>query len=140
MQLGDSVNERCRGLLDNIATKTVWSKHSEVKIANSIWVKDGFDVKKDFIETNRRYFDALVEMAEFNKQTIGHINDWCSENTNGKIPSIIDRFNDSDRMLLINALYFKHRLFVSNIILIKVVNSISVIILYGRNNIIISSL
>ena len=34
MQLGDSVNERCRGLLDNIATKTVWSKHSEVKIAN----------------------------------------------------------------------------------------------------------
>ena len=107
MQLGDSVNERCRGLLDNISTKTVWSKHSEVKIANSIWVKDGFDVKKDFIETNRRYFDALVEMAEFNKQTIGHINDWCSENTNGKIPSIIDRFNDSDRMLLINALYFK---------------------------------
>ena len=25
MQLGDSVNERCRGLLDNIATKTVLS-------------------------------------------------------------------------------------------------------------------
>ena len=107
MQLGDSVNERSRGLLDDIATKTVWNKHSEVKIANSIWVKNGFDVKKDFVETNRRYFDALVEMAEFNKQTVEEINDWCSENTNGKIPTIIDRFNDSDRMLLINALYFK---------------------------------
>ena len=105
MQLG--TNEEYRNLLDNIGEKTVWSQHSEVKIANSIWIREDFDVKQQFIDTNSTYFDALVERAAFNNQTVDCVNDWCKENTNGRIPSIINRFNGSDRMLLINALYFK---------------------------------
>ena len=107
MQLGDSANMDSRRLLDDIATKTVWNEHGDVRIANSIWIKDGFDVKQEFIDTNKEFFDALVERAEFNKETVRRVNDWCNENTNGKIPTIIDRFTDNDRMLLINALYFK---------------------------------
>ncbi len=107
MQFGDSANERCREFLDHIATKRYWDKHSEIKIANSIWVKENFDVKQEFTETNKKYFDALVETAEFNRFAVERINNWCKENTNGKIPAILNRFNESDRMLLINALYFK---------------------------------
>lgn len=107
MQFGDSANERCREFIDHIATKRYWDKHSEIKIANSIWVKENFDVKQEFTETNKKYFDALVETAEFNRFTVERINNWCKENTNGKIPAILNRFNESDRMLLINALYFK---------------------------------
>ena len=107
MQLGDSANVHCREFLDHIATKRYWDKHSEIKIANSIWVKEDFDVKQEFIDTNKRFFDALVEKTAFNFSAIERINNWCKENTNGKIPTILDRFNESDRMLLINALYFK---------------------------------
>ena len=107
MQLGDNTNEYGRSFLDEIATKTVFSQHSEVKIANSIWVKENFDVKQEFIDTNKMYFDALVESAEFNNGTVERINEWCKENTNGKIPSILDRLTENDRLLLINALYFK---------------------------------
>lgn len=107
MQLGDSANIKSRRLLDDIAEKTVWNEHGDVRIANSIWIKDGFDVKQKFVDTNKEYFDALVESAEFNQETVKRVNDWCKENTNGKIESILDRFTDSDRMLLINALYFK---------------------------------
>lgn len=107
MQLGDSANINSRRLLDDIAEKTVWNEHGDVRIANSIWIKDGFDVKQKFVDTNKEYFDALVENAEFNQETVKRVNDWCKENTNGKIESILDRFTDSDRMLLINALYFK---------------------------------
>ena len=107
MQLGDSANINSRRLLDDIATKTVWNEHGDVRIANSIWIKEGFDVKQEFIDTNKEFFDALVESAEFNQETVKRVNDWCNENTNGKIPTIIDRFTDSDRMLLINALYLK---------------------------------
>ena len=107
MQLGDSANINSRRLLDDIAEKTVWNEHGDVRIANSIWIKDGFDVKQKFVDTNKEYFDALVENTEFNQETVKRVNDWCKENTNGKIESILDRFTDSDRMLLINALYFK---------------------------------
>ena len=107
MQLGDSANINSRRLLDDIATKTIWNEHGDVRIANSIWIKEGFDVKQEFIDTNKEFFDALVEKAEFNKETVNRVNEWCKENTNGKIPTILDRLTDNDRMLLINALYFK---------------------------------
>lgn len=107
MQLSDSANVNSRKLLDDIATKTIWNKHSDVRIANSIWIKEGFDVKQEFIDINKEYFDALVESAEFNQQTVKRVNDWCNENTNGKIPTILNRLTENDRMLLVNALYFK---------------------------------
>ena len=107
MHLGDSANASSRRLLDDIATKTIWNEHGDVRIANSIWIKEGFDVKQEFVDTNKEYFDALVENVPFNQKTVKRVNDWCNENTNGKIPSILDRFNENDRMLLINALYFK---------------------------------
>ena len=107
MQLGDSANIKGRRLLNDIAEKTVWNEHGDVRIANSIWIKEGFEVKQKFVDTNKEYFDALVESAEFNQETVKRVNDWCNENTNGKIPAILDRFTESDRMLLINALYLK---------------------------------
>ena len=107
MQLGDSANTHSRRLLDDIAEKTIYNKHSEVRIANSIWIKEGFDVRQEFIDTNKEHFDALVESAPFNQGTVKRVNDWCNENTNGKIPTILDRLTGNDRMLLINALYLK---------------------------------
>ena len=107
MQLGDSANAKSRKLLDDIATKTVWNEHGDIRIANSIWIREDFDVKQEFVETNKKFLDALVERAEFNQETVNRVNEWCKENTNGKIPTILDRFKDSDMMLLINALYLK---------------------------------
>lgn len=102
MQLGNDANRHCRELLDNLETE-----FCEVKIANSIWINEKLDVKQEFVETNKKYFDALVERATFDDSTVERVNDWCNENTNGKIPTIIERLSNSDRMLLINALYFK---------------------------------
>lgn len=101
IQLDENANTYYKELLDKIE-----NKYCEVKVANSIWVKELFDVKQKFINTNKDFFDALVERAEFNDETVKRINDWCKENTNGKIPSIIDSFNESDRMIILNALYF----------------------------------
>jgi serpin B len=107
MQLGDNANVNSRRLLDDIATKTVWNEHGDVRIANSIWIKEGFDVKQKFVDTNKEYFDALVESVKFNQESVKRVNEWCNENTNGKIPTILDRLTENDRMLLINALYLK---------------------------------
>ena len=104
MLLTGDVNKSSKELIGNI---TAPNEQCEVKIANSIWINEKLDVKESFINTNKEYFDALVENVPFNKATLGRINGWCSEKTNGKIKSILDEIKKDQRMFLLNALYFK---------------------------------
>ncbi|MFH1853303.1 MAG: serpin family protein [Candidatus Neomarinimicrobiota bacterium] len=78
------------------------------EIANSIWIRDGFTVENDFIETNRDYFDAEVATADFtDPATVTTINDWIAANTNGKITDVLDQIPAEAVMYLINAIYYK---------------------------------
>ncbi|MDR1161643.1 MAG: serpin family protein [Tannerellaceae bacterium] len=78
------------------------------KSANSIWIKQQFQVLAPFIEVNKSYYGAEVRNEDFaDPATLGLINGWCSDHTEGKIPSIIDRISPAVVMVLINALYFK---------------------------------
>ena len=43
-------------------------KKITLNISNSIWVRDGFPVKKTFIDVNRDMFDAQVENLDFSKE------------------------------------------------------------------------
>ncbi len=78
-------------------------------IANSIWYKEGCELKTEFIETNQHYFDAIVEALDFNSSEVTDIiNDWISEETNGKIEELVQPPIDPlTLMFLINAIYFK---------------------------------
>lgn len=78
-------------------------------IANSIWYRKDFWVKQDFIDVNKKYFDAHVAALDFNiPEARDTINAWCAKKTNNTIPSIIDAPISADVMMyLINALYFK---------------------------------
>jgi len=79
------------------------------EIANSIWTRLGFDVKEQFYNNNRDYFNAQVEEVDFNNvATVAKINDWVNEKTHGKIDKIIKGAIDPlTMMILINAIYFK---------------------------------
>lgn len=79
------------------------------QIANSIWHRIGFTVKKEFIDLNRDYFNAKVAGLDFNDPSAADtINAWVYEKTNGKIKGIIEPPIDPLTMLfLINAIYFK---------------------------------
>ncbi len=81
----------------------------QVDIANSIWHdNDGIVVNDGFVQTNETYYDALVTAEDFrNPATVDLINAWVSDNTNGKIESILDEIGAEEVMFLINAIYFK---------------------------------
>ena len=104
MGLADDVNAKAKETIEQFSANRYGC---EVNIANSIWVNEKLDVKQEFIDTNKEYFNALVTTAPFNKETLQRINEWCSENTKGKIKSALDEIKKNDRMYLINALYFK---------------------------------
>ena len=78
------------------------------KIANSIWVKEGFQVEDAFIDTNEFYFDAWIAERNFaDPATLEEINTWVADNTNDKITEILDQIPAEAVMYLINAIYFK---------------------------------
>ena len=82
---------------------------TDMSIANSIWYRSGFPVKKPFIDLNKNYFDAEVRDLDFNRNDAADIiNKWCAEKTKDRIKGIIaSPIPDEIVMYLINALYFK---------------------------------
>jgi serine protease inhibitor len=79
-----------------------------VKIANSIWYRNNFEVAAPFLQTNTNYYKAAVEALDFNNPaSLTKINNWVNSQTNGKIPTIIEEIPANAVMYLINAVYFK---------------------------------
>lgn len=78
-----------------------------VKSANSVWITDDFSVRNRFVGLLEKDFDASVVNLNFDDPaTVRAINNWCSENTEGKITEIVERLSSDMVMLLVNALYF----------------------------------
>lgn len=78
-----------------------------VKSANSIWVDDNFSLRNRYVDLLEKDFDAFITTQNFaDPATVKAINNWCSENTEGKITKIIDELGRGTVMVLMNALYF----------------------------------
>ncbi len=78
-------------------------------IANSLWGKQGFTFKQDFLDRNSHFFNANITTLDFSDPSASDtINMWVDSNTNGKIQKIVDENIDPAMVLfLINAIYFK---------------------------------
>jgi serine protease inhibitor len=77
-------------------------------IANSVWQEKSFLPEKDFINTLETQFKARLYVESFSSPaTLTKINQWASDNTNGKIKKILEEISPSQVMFLVNALYFK---------------------------------
>ena len=77
-----------------------------MKIANSIWIKNGFTVLDPFITANQTYYNAQVSKLDFNPAAVTTINNWVNDKTNGKIPTILNEIASNEVLFLINAIYF----------------------------------
>lgn len=84
-------------------------KNIELSIANSLWMKDGFEFNDSFIQNNQTYYQAELAALDFQQeQSVAEINKWVSEQTNHKISEIINGPIQEDTILfLINAVYFQ---------------------------------
>ncbi len=99
----DQVNNAYRNLTEYLKTA---DEEVTLNIANSIWIKENFDVIQEFIEVNRTFYDAEVCTLDFNNPESVDIN-WVRNKTEEKIEEIIGEIHLNACMYLINALYFK---------------------------------
>lgn len=99
-----TLNESYRIMLNIAASKDA---STTINIANCIAVDKHFALKDKFKATVGNMFDADVESLDFaSNSTVDHINGWCSKQTNGMIPKIIDQLSPADVAVLMNAIYF----------------------------------
>ena len=77
---------------------------AKLNIANSIWIKQGVDVKQSFLQANADWFGAAAYSAPFSAQTIKDMNTWVKQQTDGMIPHMVDSLDPSIVMILLNAM------------------------------------
>lgn len=98
----EKLNKHLYYYLNNLPSK----EDSKLTIANSAWIRDGFDVKKEFLQTNRDYYNIETYQGKFDDSTIKDINNWVDKNTDGLIEKIVDKIPNQTIMYLINAVLF----------------------------------
>ena len=100
-----AVNNYCKNLIDNLPKV---DEKVTLNIANAIFLNKKYQLKKQFQEDMKEYYDAEAEALDFSSpKTLNHINNWCDNKTNGMIPSILDNIDPDMVSYLLNAIYFK---------------------------------
>jgi serpin B len=83
-------------------------KNVRLDIANSLWLRKGVMLRKQFADDCDKYYRASVTTLDFARPSaVTTINDWCSKNTNGRIKQIVSELKPEEFLVLINAVYFK---------------------------------
>ena len=79
-----------------------------LNVANAIWAAENIEFNDDFIARVTEAFKAKVTSTNLTADgTVGDINKWADENTNGKIKEIVKQISPDTRIMLLNAIYFK---------------------------------
>ena len=100
-----AVNDYCKKLIDGLPKV---DDKVTLNIANAIFLNKSFTLKPQFTQDMQTYYEAKAEALDFKApETLGHINGWCSEKTNGMIPTILDEIDPAIISYLLNAIYFK---------------------------------
>ncbi len=74
-----------------------------VNSANSLWIRDDFSVKAQFLQTVVNYFDAEVFRTALDAD---EINNWIENKTDGEIKDMLSDLDKDSALVLVNALLF----------------------------------
>ena len=92
-----AISEQSKAIMDNLKSNDSMT----LEIANSLWAKKGFKIKKSFIDNSKNYFYAEIK----NNTEPKLMNKWVSDKTHKKINKIVNEGVNIDTAL-INAIYF----------------------------------
>src|SRR6185437_9163375 len=101
----NGLNSVCQALMSQLPKE---DNKVQMNVANSIWYRqNSFQPLASFLDILQNSFQASVKGLNFNDpSSVNTINDWVSQKTNNKIPTIIQKIDPSDLMYLINAICF----------------------------------
>lgn len=98
------VDALCRLLLEKSGKL---DKSTTINIANYIALNKNYSLQKDYVSSVKQNYQAGIESLDFTSaSTTQRINNWCKQQTDGMIPSIIDQVDPSAALYAMNAIFF----------------------------------
>jgi serine protease inhibitor len=99
-------------LVDEINTLRTQLDPYELRVANALWVDSQFPLRKDFLDVVTGDYGATARTVDFRNRPDAErivMNDWASEQTNGRIQDVLapGSITELTRLVLMNAVYFK---------------------------------
>ncbi|MDJ0600212.1 MAG: serpin family protein [Crocosphaera sp.] len=119
---GTTQKEIARGLsLNNINVDTLnrgnkmlqqdlngYSSYGPLAITHSLWAREGFSFRYQFLKNSRSYYQAKITNLDFaSSEARGIMNRWVTEETQGSIQTIMDSTQADDVLFLINTASFQ---------------------------------
>jgi serpin B len=77
--------------------------------ANALWIKEGYEIKEDYINTAKVYYDSQVDNVDFvTDDGVNIINEWVKTKTNNKIEELLEKDSTDEftRLVITNVIYF----------------------------------
>jgi len=84
-------------------------KNAEYKlhVANALWIAEGFELFKEYVDTAKTYYDSEVDTVNFETNGADIINEWVKNKTEEKIEELFDPDSlGGVRLVITNAIYF----------------------------------
>jgi serine protease inhibitor len=100
----DKLNQQNKECMESLNA----SSGVKLEVANALYADNSAPFKQSFIELCQSKYSAEAHNEDFSKpDTVTIINKWCSDKTHGKITEILKSLSKNDKMILLNAIYFK---------------------------------
>lgn len=87
----------------NERVKVLNNEEGFVNSANSLWIRDDFSVKAQFLQNVVNYYDAEVYREDLKAEDI---NSWIENKTDGEIKDMLSELDKDTALVLVNALLF----------------------------------
>ena len=87
----------------NERVKALNSEEGFVNSANSLWIRDDYSVKAQFLQNVVNYYDSEVFRTELKAE---EINSWIENKTDGEIKDMLSELDKDTALVLVNALLF----------------------------------
>ena len=105
----DAINESYRSLREQLLAA---DPEVQLALANAVFVNRDYAAvspfKDPFLAALAGPFDARIDALDFlAPASVGVINQWASDNTAGRVPTVLDEIPREAVLYLLNALYFK---------------------------------
>lgn len=103
-------DERQRAFSSMLGSLNSDDSEHDLSLANALWLDKGFEPLAEYAETVTGPYGSRVSTVEFDgNEGVDEINTWTDEKTNGRIKEILapGSTDDSTRLVITNALYFK---------------------------------
>ncbi len=80
-----------------------------LNLANAVWLTVPVSVERPFADRIAKRYDGEIRASNGRDEALAAINDWVDKKTNGMIPTLLDRVDPGELVIMLNAVAFEAR-------------------------------